>query len=164
MDLKDCVLYVGWLETQVHARWPFFNVWYDIRKASFDTTMYSFWDIHPKNISSCFLLCWISISDIFLHLIQPCVHGIVHDLDRSPLYYRARDLHMLSKENLHLESLGLCMPHWYRHRWIRGSSHELDSLWEARVSNVFPPILAGLGSGWKVSRKRWVVAERHQGS
>ena len=117
-----------------------------------------------NNISSCFLLCEISISDILLHLIQPCVHGIVYYLDWSSLYDRTRYLHIFSFENLHLKSLGLCMQHWYRHRWIRESSHESDSLWEARVSNVFPPILAGLGFGWKVARKRWGVAERHQGS
>ena len=47
VDLKDCILYVGWLETQVHARRPFFNIRYDIRKASFDARVYSFGDIHP---------------------------------------------------------------------------------------------------------------------
>ena len=63
------------------------------------------------NISSSILLCEISISDILLHLIQPCVHGIVDDLYGSPLYDRARDLHMLSFVNLHLKTLGLCMQH-----------------------------------------------------
>lgn len=83
------------------------------------------------------LLSQLCASKVLLHLIQPCVHGIIDNFYRSTLYYSTSNLFSSHLKPLHSKDLSPCTQHLCMHHWIHMFSHVLDSPSITAVSILF---------------------------
>ena len=77
MDVFEGLWYVLWLGAKSHCLWPDTYVGDLELKSSLDTLVDSFPDSQRAHVL---------LGEFILHLLEPELHGIVHDLNGTPLH------------------------------------------------------------------------------